>query len=85
MKAGVRKDYDLEQGRAGSSVTVNSLIVSEEFLESELAAYKKESILRWGLKKNVSNRQKVDFVLMDIIMCLTRPRLASFAGTHENV
>ena len=43
VKAGVRKDYDLEQGRAGSSVTVNSLIVSEEFLESELAAYKREN------------------------------------------
>ena len=43
MKAGVRKDYDLEQDRAGSSVTVNSLIVSEEFLESELAAYKREN------------------------------------------
>ena len=43
VKAGVRKDYDLEQDRAGSSVTVNSLIVSEEFLESELAAYKREN------------------------------------------
>ena len=43
VKAGARKDYDLEQGRAGSSVTVNSLIVSEEFLESELVAYKREN------------------------------------------
>ena len=51
MKAGVRKDYDLEQGRTGSSVTVNSLIVSEEFLESELAAYKRENLKR-GSQKN---------------------------------
>ena len=54
MKAGVRKDYDLEQGRAGSSVTVNSLIVSEEFLESELAAYKRQNQSQDGVSKKMS-------------------------------